>query len=200
MTLHQWEKQFKRALKGISKQEKQTAFEYYRELYGDKIDAGCSPEEAVETFGSPEVCAQNILAESENTVPAPVTQSVQAQPKASNNMSVHSAASITGMVFLTIFIVIPLYAVLISAIAGFAAATIASGAVIIAGVVYTLIYPFYLIVYGAPWTGIVSNLGASLAIIGVSIFLLIAFYYVTKYTILCSIKLFKLIYFKEEKV
>ncbi|MBQ4053522.1 MAG: DUF1700 domain-containing protein [Clostridia bacterium] len=199
MTLRQWEKQFKRALKGISKKEKQTALEYYRELYGDKVDAGCTPEEAVETFGSPTDCAQNILADSENTVNVPAAKFAANEPKTDNTFSVHSAASITGMVFLTIFIVIPLYAILISVIAAFAAATISSGAGIIAGVVYTLAYPIYLIVYGAPWSGVVANLGASLAVIGVCIFLLIAFYYATKYIVIGAIKLFKLIYFKGEK-
>ena len=198
MTFREWEKQFKKALKGISTQEKQTALEYYRELYGDKIDAGCSPEDAVAQFGNPVDCAQNIVAEN-----APANKKdnrTTIVPKQKNKVSTHSVSIIIGMVFLTLLLVIPVFAVLLAVVASFGASAIACAVCVVASLLLVIIYPVYLAVYGAAWGAIVANIGMCLAATGVCIVLAIALFFATKYMVIWSIKLFKRIYFKGDRV
>ncbi len=203
MTFREWEKQFKRALKGFSAQEKQTALEYYRELYGDKIDAGCAPEEAVAQFGNPIDCAQAILGESEPTAADSQQKTEKIKPvksKKSGGISTHSVSVIIGMVFLTILLIIPLYACLLAVIVTFGAVAIACAVGAVASLLLTVAYPIYLVVYGASWAAVVANLGMCLAAAGVCTLLIIGFYFATKYVTIWSIKLFKRIYFKEDRV
>ena len=203
MTFREWEKQFKKALKGLSSQEKQTALEYYRELYGDKIEAGCTPEEAVSQFGSPIDCAQDILAENEpaTTVPQQKTEKIKpVKPQKSCGVSTHSVSVIIGMVFLTLILIIPLYACLITFIAAFGAVAIGCAVGAVASLLLTILYPVYIAIYGAGWGAIVANLGMCLAAAGICTLLSIGFYFATKYFVVWSIRLFKRIYFKEERV
>ena len=200
MTFRDWEKQFKKALKGLSSQEKQTALEYYRELYGDKIDAGCSPEDAVAQFGNPIDCAQNIIAEN-----APETQKqngnyAPTKTKRVRKVSTHSISLTIGMVFLTLLLIIPLFSCLFSTITSFGAVAIVCAVGAVACLLLVFIYPVYLIIYGASWGGVVANLGLCLVGLGVCAILAIGLYYPTKYLAIWSIKLFKRIYFKGDRV
>ena len=203
MTFREWEKQFKKALKGLSTQEKQTALEYYRELYGDKIDAGCAPEEAVAQFGNPIDCAQNILAENEPSTVAPQQKTEKIKPVKQpkrGRVSTHSVSVIIGMVFLTLLLIIPLYACLLVVIVVFGAGAIACTVGAVASLLLTIAYPIYLAVYGAAWGAVAANIGMCLATAGVCTFLAIGFYFATKYMVIWSIKLFKRVYFKEDRV
>ena len=128
MTLKQWERRLVNSLKGLSKQERQTALEYYREIYGDKLDAGYTGEEIVEEFGSPEECAKNILSDSD------YTQTVMTKPKEKRTVVVketYSAGAIVGLVCMTLLLIIPLYAVIVSVIAAFASCVIVGGACVV---------------------------------------------------------------------
>lgn len=194
MTLLTWEKQFSSALKGLTKQEKVAAVEYYRELYGDKIDAGESPEHILAEFGNPVDCAQKILAEHKASKKDNADMELSVE-----NVSVHSVSSIIGMVFLTLLLIIPLYAVIAAVIASLGAGAISAVVVAIAGALATLISPVFLIVNGASWQAVFANVGLCIGSIGVSVFLFIGFYFLTKYAIKGAVKLFKLIYFKGEK-
>ena len=198
MTFREWEKQFKKALKGLSTQEKQTALEYYHELYGDKIDAGCSPEDAVAQFGDPIDCAQTIIAD--NAPATPKDNSVAITPNQNSKVSTHSVSIIIGMVFLTLLVIIPVFASLVAIVAGFGASAITCAICAIASLLLTFIYPVYLTIYGATWGAVVANLGMCVAGIGVCTVLAISFYFVTKYATIWSIKLFKRIYFKGDRV
>jgi uncharacterized membrane protein len=197
MTFREWEKQFANALKGLSKQEKQTALEYYRELYGDKIDAGFNPDDIVTEFGSPRECAQNILTDNETKESNDGQTAQEKCPQATPSM--HSVSSVIGMTLLTILLIIPLYAVLISVVVALGAICLSGGACFVVGALSTIAYPIYLSVYGASWMGITANAGICLATAGVGILLLIVFYFATKYMIIALVKLFKLIYIKEKK-
>ena len=198
MTFREWEKQFKKALKGISTQEKQTALEYYRELYGDKIDAGCSPEDAVAQFGNPVDCAQNIVAE--NAPANKKDNSATIVPQKNSKVSMHSVSIIIGMVFLTLLVIIPVFASLVATVASFGASAIACAICAVACLLLVFIYPVYLIIYGASWGGVVANLGMCLAGAGICSILAIGLFFATKYATIWSIKLFKRIYFKGDRV
>lgn len=196
MTLKQWERRLVNSLKGLSKQERQTALEYYREIYGDKLDAGYTGEEIVEEFGSPEECAKNILSDSG------YTQTVMTNPKEKRTVTVkekYSAGAIVGLVCMTLLLIIPLYAVIVSVIAAFASCVIAGGACVLGGGAYFLLSPFYFGINGAPFGGVIANMGTGIALTGVGFLLFVGFYFPTKYTTIGAIKLFKLIYFRRTK-
>ena len=63
MNKREWERRFLKGLKPLAGKERNEALEYYREIYGDKIDAGFSEEEILREFGKPEDCARKILEE-----------------------------------------------------------------------------------------------------------------------------------------
>ena len=63
MTYAKWEKDFKRELSFLKKSESEEVAAYYRELYGDKSDAGMSCDDILFEFGSPQHCAAKILEE-----------------------------------------------------------------------------------------------------------------------------------------
>lgn len=196
MTLKQWERRLVNSLKGLSKQERQTALEYYREIYGDKLDAGYTGEEIVEEFGSPEECAKNILSDSD------YTQTVMTKPKEKRTVVVketYSAGAIVGLVCMTLLLIIPLYAVIVSVIAAFASCVIVGGACVVEGALFALVGPFYFGIHGMPFGGIVANVGAAIATIGVGFLIFVGFYLATKYTTIGAVKLFKLIYFRRTK-
>ena len=196
MTLKQWERRLVNSLKGLSKQERQTALEYYREIYGDKLDAGYTGEEIVEEFGSPEECAKNILSDSD------YTQTVMTKPKEKKILLLKekdSVGAIIGIVCMTLLLIIPLYAVIVSVIATFASCVIVGGACVVEGGLYTVASPFWLGFHGTPFGGIVANVGAGIATAGVGLLLFVGFYLATKYTTIGAIKLLKLIYFRRKK-
>ena len=58
------------ALHGLSREERYRTLSYYDELIDDRVEDGQSEEEAVESLGSPEQIAREILGEEE---PAPST-------------------------------------------------------------------------------------------------------------------------------
>lgn len=61
MTKYEWDRRFKRLLKDLPRDEQRRVFEYYDELFEDKIDAGLKEAEIVAQFGEPEVAAEKIL-------------------------------------------------------------------------------------------------------------------------------------------
>lgn len=63
MNKREWERRFLKELQPLAGKERNEALEYYREIYGDKIDAGFSEEEILREFGNPEDCARKILEE-----------------------------------------------------------------------------------------------------------------------------------------
>lgn len=67
MTLQEWEKKLKKYLSPLPKSEQNRIVEYYREMYGDKIDNGCSEAEILAEFGDPQVCAGRMISENADT-------------------------------------------------------------------------------------------------------------------------------------
>lgn len=63
MNKREWERRFLKGLKPLAGKERNEALEYYREIYGDKIDTGFSEEDILREFGEPEDCARKILEE-----------------------------------------------------------------------------------------------------------------------------------------
>ena len=53
MTYESWEKELVERLDILPKNEKEEIISYYREIYGDKLDAGESESKIVSAFGEP---------------------------------------------------------------------------------------------------------------------------------------------------
>ncbi len=186
MSLKKWEKILVKNLTGISKRERQTVLEYYREIYGDKLEAGYTEEEILKEFGEPETCARKILSE-ENGVAFD-------EPKMKTVQTGYSVGAIVGLACMTVLLVIPLYAVIVAVAATFASCVAAGVAFVIGGGAYTLVAPFFYGINGAPVGGVIANVGCGIAMAGVGLLLFVGFYFATKYTVIFAIKLFKAIY------
>ena len=63
MTKYEWDRRLRKSLKELPADERQRVFEYYDELFEDKIDSGEKEEAVVARFGEPEAAARKILAD-----------------------------------------------------------------------------------------------------------------------------------------
>ena len=185
MTYRKWEDALLSHLGNIPESERREACEYYREIFGDKYDAGIEENRILEEFGDPKICAERILSERDETETK--------EPKLAKAPRAKAKFSITkwvGIFFLTTLVVIPLACVIISVIAAFASVAIAAAALIIGGVVGALASPLAFILGYTGW-GVLSAAGACLAAAGVGALLFPAFFIITKYSVISSLKLTK---------
>lgn len=175
MTYKVWEKKLRKYLSPLPKEEREAAAEYYREIYEDKTEAGELPESVLAEFGSPKDCAEKLLAENGKSLPS--------MPSANAN----SVASMIGMFFLTVLIVIPLFAAAISIVAAFASVAVAGVVTALAGAIFTVASPFF-VINGASFGAILAQMGMGVAACGVGVLLAIAFAFITKYSFIYLMK------------
>ena len=189
MTQKAWEKALLKQLKSLPKAERNVAIEYYREIYGDKLDAGYSEEEILEEFGSPEACATCIL--SEDTGEAAEVERIPT-PSFRDNYSI---AWIVGMFFFTILLILPLTFVALSLIIAFGITSLSGFIVVIAGIALTVGSPFFSL-SGALFPSVVTGMGIGICGIGIGAVLFTAFFFATKYLTIWSYKALKFIYIR----
>lgn len=185
MTYRKWEDALLSHLDNIPESERREACEYYREIFGDKYDAGIEENRILEEFGDPKICAERIL--SERYEPETKEPKLAKAPRAKAKFSI---TKWVGIFFLTTLVVIPLACVIISAIAAFASVAIAAAALIIGGIVGTLASPLAFILGYTGW-GVLSAAGTCLAAAGAGALLFPAFFIITKYSVISSLKLTK---------
>ena len=191
MTQIEWENILLQSLSTLAPNEQNEIAAYYREIYGDKLDAGLTPDEILTEFGSPQECAQRILQEAgkigetdmvtptkevDNPSAAAVEKSVAEKKKAKWTPSM-----IVGMAFLTLLLILPLAGAAVGVIAVFAACSISGGATFLAGGIYS-VFALFFGIFGMELGGILANVGLGVAAIGVGFLLCVGFYYATKYT------------------
>ncbi len=201
MTYIEWESEFKKCIKSIPEKEKDEIVGYYREMYSDRHEAGLSDEEIIKNFGEPMLCAAKILMEnaaeenggvrkekSEATIKKPLSQKFkQTGVEYCKKISV---SKIVGWFFLTVLFIIPLAAVVISAIAALASATVACAAASVSGGILAIASPFAFFL-GYTGLGVLATAGAGLATAGVGLLLFEVFFFITKYSILPCVKILK---------
>ncbi len=217
MTYQQWEATLLNYLKSLSKGEKDEIVGYYREMYDDKRDSGFSEDDITAAFGDPMLAAARILKESdeeggahqgeareEESAPkteedvknqsafaktvTPVLNKIKATVKeTSSNLSI---AKIVGWFFLTVLILIPLAAVLIGIIATLASLAVAGAAMAVGGAVGALASPL-LFAFGFTVSGVLIAAGGALITSGVGAVLFLIFYYITKYSVISTVKVIK---------
>ena len=176
MNYKTWEKKLSRYLSPLPKTEREAAVEYYREMYGDKIDAGELPEAALSEFGSPRACAEKILKENGKEL-----SSVGAYMP-------NTIGAIIGTFFLTVLLVLPLFASALAVVVSFGAIVVAGAASAFVGALYTAVAPIYLAIEGISFGGILAHIGLGIAAVGVGALLFFAFFYITKYSFIYLIK------------
>lgn len=165
MTEREWERLLYRHLKPLSREERRKIVEYYRELFGDKREAGKSEYEILLEFGSPSECAARILSEEYGEVPL--------KEKSADSARVWYWI---GMGFLTLILILPLTAVAVSLVIAAGALAVSFGATSLAGIVVALA-GFFL---GVGSYRLVL-LGGGLALSGLSMILTVLFLLATKY-------------------
>ena len=215
MTYIEWEAELERCLKSLPQEEVNEIISYYREMHGDKRDAGLSDEEIIKTFGEPMLCASKILMENagevekadeqekqkderekeEENKPPQKEDAVQAQKEEGQQAFSKSApkvsvAKIVGWFFLAILFIIPLTAVVISVIAALASITVTGAALAVGGVILAIASPFAFFL-GYTGLGVLATLGTALATVGIGLFLFVIFFVITKYSIFVCIKILK---------
>ena len=176
MTYKKWEEQLLKYLRPLPAEERNAAVEYYRELYEDKTEAGEFPESVLAEFGSPQDCAEKILKENGKDLPSVTAYAPSA------------VGAIIGMFFLSVLLVIPLFAAAFAVVAAFGAVTVAGAVSSIAGALYTVVSPIYLAIQGISFGGILAHMGMGIALAGVGALLFFAFLYITKYSFIYLIK------------
>ncbi|MBQ8429843.1 MAG: DUF1700 domain-containing protein [Clostridia bacterium] len=189
----EWEKKFLDGLESLPEAERYKIAEYYREMYGDKLEAGQSSDDILAEFGDPKECAERILQENENTDEEVALESEREKEVVSHQkeevMSVEkkerywTPATIVGMAFLTLLLIIPLASGALSVITALGSLALAGVIVALAGVVYVIIAPF-MGLSGVAFSGIIAHLGMGFLCCGLGILLCIGFFFVTKYAIL----------------
>ena len=169
MTYKQWEKMLLRRLKLLSKEERDGIAAYYREIWGDKIEAGFSEYEILLEFGSPEQAAARILSE-DREGGEKVISALQKKPE-------HSTAVLVCKIVLGILLLLPLGIAMVSIIISFGAVAVSGVGVAFGGIVLLVwsLFQLSVVSYG------LALLGTSLAMIGVGLMLFAVFWYATKY-------------------
>lgn len=182
MTEKHWEKQLTRHLSTLPKNERKQVVDYYREMYGDKREAGFSETEILAEFGAPEECAARILA-GENAQSAPQKQTKRRV----------SPAAIVGMIFATLILIVPLAATAFALIASFFAISVSGAVVAIAGAIYAFGSPIFC--FGSlSAAGVVAHFSIGIASCGVGCLLFVAFKPLTKYLAIGTGKALKTLY------
>ena len=202
MTYKEWESALLGYLRSMPSDELEKIKEYYREMYGDRSDAGMGEAEILAEFGEAKVCAAKILVENADAKESALPQNLQKSDTApaekekfslKEKLGSISPAQVVGWFFLGLFVLIPAAAIAISVIVSFAATTLGCGVGSVGGLVIALISPFI----SGPAMGAANataTVGAGLAASGICALLTIAFYYLTKYSVFVCIKLAKYVF------
>ena len=183
MSYREWESALMQALKGLPTAECIKITSYYREIYGDKLDAGITEEDIVAEFGNPLTCAQKIISENGNE------QNADTVPTQTPSSAGQKVKGIILAVLFTIFAGLPLIAVMLSIIVSLGAICISGGAGLLGGPAYIFIGAF-----NASGVGIAAHIGMAIGGMGVCGFLAIGGYFATKYTAIYCFKAMKFIY------
>lgn len=197
MTQVEWEKIFLESLTTIPDAERFKMAEYYREIYGDKLEAGQTPDEILAEFGDPKECAIRILKENESELETPqgIQEETKQEPKQEKQPLIMkdeveepdeekdgywTPSVLVGMALLTVLLIVPLVSAALGILTALLSIVLAGGIVAFAGVVYVIIAPF-MAIGGAGGFVIIAHLGIGFVCCGVGILLFIGGYYAVKY-------------------
>ena len=181
MTYRKWERQLKKELSSLSRDEREDVLDYYYELFVDKLDAGEHEEKILQDFGSPETCALRILNETDRS---PKRIGFRIRPR--------TPEEIVALILLTVLIIIPVFSSVYAVIVSLGAVALAGVIISIAGVLYI---PVCIFVGGFTAVGsVVAHVGMGICLFGVGILICIIFWILTKYLNNLCVKALKYVY------
>ncbi len=172
MTYRQWEWEMKCLLRGFPRNEARSIIAYYQEIYGDKKEAGFSDSEILLEFGTPEECYEKIQNENPE-----IAQSCKIEKRQDIGLL---ALKIIGIIFLAVFVLIPLGSIVLGVVAIFAAACVGSGVLSIGGIVVAG-WSMAMLISGATFASSMATFGMGIAMVGAGALFSVAFFLLTKY-------------------
>ena len=196
MTYQNWENELLGYLKSLPNKEKKEIIEYYREIYGDKSDAGMSCAAILATFGKPQLCAAKILMERSEADDSGAAKANAPCKQKEKPVSIKgtSPARIIGGIFLFLILVIPITAVMFSIVVSFGAVSVAGAATAAACIIAAIVAIPAGLIIGWSGVGIFATLGAAIVGAGVGALLVVVFTPLTKYTAIAFWNAIKIFY------
>ncbi len=182
MTYNEWEAQLERRLSAVSENEKAGILNYYREIYGDKLDAGLSDEEILAVFGTPDECAERIRKESLELFSAEKKKGLP-------------VGRILGDAAILIFVAAPAVLLVLSALAALCTCVLGGATVSLGGVVFC-IYSIVMLFADAAANAVFVRLGLGLAMVGAGVLICVCFYFITRYAVVSLYKAGKYVFEK----
>ena len=110
--------------------------------------------------------------------------------KVGNAVKGISVSKVVGWFFLTLLVLIPLAAIVVSIIASLAAVTVSGAAMMLGGALVAIAAPITL-AFGYSFSAMLILLGAAILLAGLGAFIFITFYYITKYVTVSCVKVIK---------
>ena len=155
---------------------------YYEEMYRDKKDAGVPDDEILIEFGTPAECAERILSDTE-------MKNKQNVRKGGLPLGV----SIAAMIFLTLLIIIPVAAAMVSVVASLGAGALSCAAVSLTGP-YAILLGIYYLFSGMGTAPALALVGGGMCATPICLVLALGFWLATKYTAIYFYKAIAYIY------
>lgn len=183
MTYKEWEARLQARLKDARIGDVAGVLNYYREMYGDKHEAGHTDDEIISEFGTPDECAERIKRDEPEML-----------PELSERWS--RVFSAVMRIALFAFIFIP---ALLTAVMGAVtlAACMLGGIAVALGGVGVGIYSVYMLFIGTAFNTVLIQFGLGMAMTGGGAVVCILFFFMTRYAVLSLIKIAK--YYIEQK-
>ena len=179
MTFGSWLNEIEARLSCVNENERAGILNYYRELYGDKSDAGLSDEAILSEFGTLDECIERIKQESPELF--------------ENERTCVPFKKIATHIALLLFVGLPAALSALSALAALAVCTLGGAGTCLGGVA-VVIYSIALLFGGAGANTVLIQFGIGLAMTGAGVMICIGFFFMTKYAIASLNKIVKYVY------
>lgn len=206
MTKYEWERELKKHIAILPQNEQNKIFDYYNEMFEDRIEAGMQEKDIIYEFGNPYDVAQKILIDYRFEETEPIrpprysnisdsnernteNENGTSSPQKTNSSKGGFGRAILMLVFY-VFIGIPVLAVILSLAA--AGIMLAAGcfALIAGGIVYAVYWLVQLFALGFAASSVVP-LGLGLLCTGLGFAFIVPCFKITKAILLCIIKILK---------
>ena len=183
LTYKEWEDALVAGLHGASKNDVSGILNYFREIYGDKRDAGVSDEDIIAEFGAPDECLERIKNKSPEMFCA-------------TGYKWSVVFSYLKRIALAVFILMP---VCVTLVAGMLALVVCmlGGAVVSLGGIAVGVTCVLNIFSGVAVTTVFARFGIGMAMVGGGALISIGFFFMVKYVVTSAQKTIK--YYIEKK-
>ena len=183
MTFKKWQYELKCLLRGMPNNEIKEIARYYEEMYTDKREAGIPEDDILIEFGTPNECAERILSDTE----------IKNKENGKKGNRLPFGVSIVAMVFLTLLIILPVAAAMLSIVVSLGAGALSCAAVSLTGP-YAILLGIYYLFSGMGTAPALALVGAGTCATPICLVLALGFWLATKYTAIYFYKAIAYIY------